>query len=123
MVLGNHVIITTYGFWLPNDPRGSWSAFVRSWELRRFGPATKIDTRRSVVAEQHDYHLRQAAKSALQYPEVHLTGIQAHEVGKAIGEYVAKSGLKVWACSILPEHLHLVLGRYRFKIEQVANLL
>jgi REP element-mobilizing transposase RayT len=51
MVLGYHVIITTYGFWLPNDP------------------------------------------------------------------------LAIWACSVLPEHIHLVLRRYRFKIEQAVNLL
>lgn len=23
-----HLIISGYGFWLPNDPRGSWSEFV-----------------------------------------------------------------------------------------------
>jgi len=28
MVIGFHVILTAYGFWLPNDPRGSWSEFV-----------------------------------------------------------------------------------------------
>src|SRR5438034_5148372 len=33
MVLASHGIFTAYGFWLPNDPRGSWSDFVRSWEL------------------------------------------------------------------------------------------
>ena len=25
MVHGYHVILAAYGFWLPNDPRGSWS--------------------------------------------------------------------------------------------------
>jgi len=30
MVLGTHLILTAYGFWLPNDPRGSWSDFVGS---------------------------------------------------------------------------------------------
>jgi REP element-mobilizing transposase RayT len=123
MVLGYHVIITTYGFWLPNDPRGSWSDFVRSWELRRFGPATKVHTRRSVAAHVHDVERRRTAKSVLQFPEVRLTGIQAREVGKAIGQYANKSGLMIWACSILPQHVHLVLGRYRFQIEQAANLL
>jgi hypothetical protein len=28
MILGYHVIFGAYGFWLPNDPRGSWSDFV-----------------------------------------------------------------------------------------------
>lgn len=30
MVLAYHVIFGAYGFWLPNDPRGSWSKFVAS---------------------------------------------------------------------------------------------
>jgi hypothetical protein len=37
MVLAYHLIFSMYGFWLPNDPRGSWSEFVASWELFRFG--------------------------------------------------------------------------------------
>jgi REP element-mobilizing transposase RayT len=123
MVLAYHVIITTYGFWLPNDPRGSWSDFVRAWELRRFGPASKTRVRSSVAAAPHDTRLRRAAKSALQFPEVHLTGIQAREAGRALGEYAARSGLVIWACSILPEHVHLVVKRHRFKIEYAANLL
>lgn len=123
MVLGYHLIITAYGFWLPNDPRGSWSDFVRAWELRRFGPATKVNTRRSVAAARHDVRLRTAAKSALRFPDVHLTGVQAREVGAAFGEYCTTSGLRAWACSILPEHVHFVFGRHRFKIEYAANLL
>jgi hypothetical protein len=29
-VLAYHVVLGAYGFWLPNDPRGSWSDFVGS---------------------------------------------------------------------------------------------
>ena len=49
MVLAYHIIFTAYGFWLPNDPRGSWSEFVPFVELVRFGRATKTETRRSVA--------------------------------------------------------------------------
>ena len=41
MIHGYHVILPMYGFWLPNDPRGSWSEFVRKWELTRFGDGTQ----------------------------------------------------------------------------------
>jgi hypothetical protein len=50
-----HAIITAYGFWLPNDPRGSWSDYVRQWELLVWGEATKVTTRRSVAGRPHDY--------------------------------------------------------------------
>src|SRR5436190_24354393 len=77
-----HVIFCAYGFWLPNDPRGSWSDFIGSWELAHFGAATTTTTRRSVAAVRHDRRRREAAKEALHYPPVHFTGVQAQAIGR-----------------------------------------
>jgi REP element-mobilizing transposase RayT len=123
MVIGYHVIFTAYGFWLPNDPRGSWSDFVGSWELRRFGPATKTETRQSVAHQPHDRTLRQAAKNALRLPAVVFNGTQARSVGVGFAEQVRTSGLVVRACSILPEHVHMVIDRHDYRAEQMVNLL
>jgi REP element-mobilizing transposase RayT len=123
MILGSHLIITAYGFWLPNDPRGSWSDFVRSWELRRFGPATKVDTRESVARQPHNVALRRAAKTALRYPPVSFTGVQAGAIGQGFARFVKRSGITIWACSILPEHVHLVIARHTYRVEQIGNLL
>jgi len=121
MILGHHLIMSAYGFWLPNDPRGSWSDFVGSWELFRFGPATKTDVRHSVAARPHDRALRLAAKQALKYPPVRFSGLQARAVARGFAQFVSKSGVTVWACSILPEHVHLVVARHRFSVEEVAK--
>jgi REP element-mobilizing transposase RayT len=123
MVLGYHLIISAYGFWLPNDPRGSWSQFVGSWELLRFGSATKTDSRRSVAARPHDVQLRRAAKKALKYPDVHFTDEQVWTIARGFGDWVQHNGATIWACSILPEHAHFVVARHRYKVEQIANLL
>lgn len=119
MVYGYHVILSAYGFWLPNDPRGSWSAFVRSWELTRFGEATKVDHGRSVARAPHDRNLRFAAKQALKYPAVRFTGEQAVAIAKGFARYVERSGVTIWACAILPEHVHLVLARHRYQAEEM----
>ena len=37
MIIAYHVIFTTYGTWLPNDPRGSYSKAVYDAELRALG--------------------------------------------------------------------------------------
>src|SRR5262249_62083539 len=66
---------------------------------------------------------REAARRALKYPPVTLTGRQALAVGEGFRRFARKSGLGVWACSILPEHVHLVLARHRYKIEQAVSLL
>jgi REP element-mobilizing transposase RayT len=122
MIHGYHVIWGTYGFWLPNDPRGSWSDFVYAWELARFGRATKSPERLAV--EPADYAIwRASARNALRYPTVTLTERQCVAVAEGFGRFINKSHLAVWACSILPEHVHFVLGRHRYRIEQAANLL
>src|SRR5579859_4776723 len=89
-VLVAHVIVTAYGFWLPNDPRGSWSDFVGSWELLRYGPATKTVERRSVAHREHDRGIRVAAKTALRRPAVAFSGLQARAVGRGFGRCVAR---------------------------------
>lgn len=122
MIHGYHVIWGAYGFWLPNDPRGSWSDFVYSWELARFGHATKSRHRTEIDAARYA-RWRAAAQNALKYPPVSFTGRQALEVATGFQRFVDKSRLTVWACSIMPEHVHLVLGRHRYKIESAANLL
>jgi REP element-mobilizing transposase RayT len=120
MVLGNHVIFGTYGFWLPNDPRGSWSDFVGSWELFRYGSATKTTETRSVAARGHDVSLRLAAKRSLKYPSVQFNGTQALAVSRGFSDYAVRSGLTIWACAILPDHVHLVLCRHRLDAEQLV---
>ena len=52
MVHGYHAIFGTYGFWLPNDPRGSWSDFVGAWELVRFGKPMKSLTPQEITPRQ-----------------------------------------------------------------------
>jgi REP element-mobilizing transposase RayT len=120
MIVAYHVIFSAYGFWLPNDPRGSWSDFVGSWDLFRYGPATKTTETRSLAYREHDRALRRAAKGALKYPPVRFTGVQARAVARAFAAYVGRSGLVVWACAILPDHVHLVVGRPGMPVERLV---
>lgn len=124
MIHGYHVIIPHYGFWLPNDPRGSWSNMVGSWELTLFGKTTRDLQRRTVaqLTEKEKYQ-RDLARKSLLYPPVTLTGGQARCVGMGFSKLAQKSQCVVWACSIMPEHTHLVVARHRYKVEQIVNLL
>jgi REP element-mobilizing transposase RayT len=112
-----------YGFWLPNDPRGSWSDFVGSWDLFRYGPANKAPDRRSVASKPHDVESRLAAKNALKRPPVILTGVQALSVARGFSRAAESSNYKIHARAILPEHIHLVIGRHHYDVEQVVRRL
>ena len=121
MVIGSHVIFGAYGFWLPNDPRGSWSDFVASWELFRYGSATKTNERRSVAGRPHDARQRLAAKSVLKLPPVKFSREQIEAVAAGFAEYAQRSKLvRSWACAVLPDHVHFVLGRHRLDVEPLV---
>jgi hypothetical protein len=115
MVLAYHVICTAYGFWLPNDPRGSWSDFVGAWELFRFGRATKVDTRKSVARVPHDRTLRLKAKRSLKYKPVRFTGAQARAIGIGFGQAVTEGNYVVHACAILHAPAELRTDRFPFE--------
>lgn len=124
MVIGYHLILTTYGFWLPNDPRGSWSSFVGSDELFRVaGRATKTDEPRSVAGRSHDRALRIQAKRHLARPPVRLDGPQALTIARGFASFLRWDGAAAWACAVLPDHAHLVLARAERPIEETARRL
>ncbi|MEM7682011.1 MAG: transposase [Planctomycetota bacterium] len=120
-IVGFHFIFSAYGFWLPNDPRGSWSDTVRRHELLAFGSATKVNTRQSLAGVNHDRTKRLAAKSALKHPPVRFTGIQATLISKGFGEACESHGYRPAALAILPDHVHLAMWRHSRPIEEVAK--
>jgi REP element-mobilizing transposase RayT len=121
MILGYHVIFCAYGFWLPNDPRGSWSDFIGAWEILRFGAASTTGTRRSVAHVRHDQTFRRAAKQALKYPPVQFTGVQAVSIAHGFRVAMTERAYIVHACAILPEHVHLVIGRHERDIGRIVG--
>jgi REP element-mobilizing transposase RayT len=119
-MIGQHVIFGAYGFWLPNDPRGSWSTFVGSWDLFRYGPATTTAETRSVAHVDHDRAQRFAAKKALKYPPVQFSETQVQAIAHGFAGYARCSGLIIWACAILPDHVHLVIGPHRLDADKIV---
>jgi hypothetical protein len=110
-----------YGFWLPNDPRGSGSDYIAVWELYRYGRATKTDSRRSVAAVPHDRALRLKAKEELRNPPVQITGHQAVAIAQGFRAACEEGGYSVYACAVLPDHIHMVIGPHRRNIRVIVG--
>lgn len=121
MVRAYHVILSCYGFWLPNDERGSWSERVRKYELQYFGPATKVTTRRSLADQPFDPIRRRAMRDALKYPPVRLTGEQARLIASGFAKACEEAGYRVLACAVMPNHVHLVIARHERPIETIVS--
>jgi REP element-mobilizing transposase RayT len=123
MVLAYHVDFGTYGFWLPNDGRGSGSTFVGSKRLLPYGEATKVYTRHSRASVPHDRQLRRMAKEALKYDPVEFSAEQILSIATGFANVLKSTGCVLFACSILKNHVHLVADRPPYKVEQLVNLL
>ena len=115
MAIAFHVTFSAYGFWLPNDPRGSWSEYVFAQRLQQFGPATKVSTHKSVAHAKHDHQRRITAKKSLKYPEVVFNDSQVQAVGRGLENAVKETELRVFACAVMPDHVHMVYATHERK--------
>jgi hypothetical protein len=123
VVLAYHVPLANYGFWLPNDERGSGSDFVRNKALLKFGAAKKLTTRRSTARAPHNFDVRRLAKDLLRYPAVEFNEEQIQSVARGFAKIAREKGIVIYACAILSAHQHLVIKRHRFLVEQVIRQL
>lgn len=122
MVIASHAVFATYGFWPPNDPRGSWSDKVWADHLKRFGIAQKVSTRKSIAHQPFDRKLRSEIDAAMKYPKVSLNQSQRVVVGDAIKGICATITLRLYALAVLPDHVHFVPQRHRYEVEQLIGL-
>ena len=57
------------------------------------------------------------------YPPVIFSGKQAAAISYGFADVVLRTACLIHACAILPDHVHLVIARHRYPIQQLANLL
>src|SRR3972149_3192640 len=75
----------------------------------------------SLAAQPHNQTLRESAKQQLKYPAVHFDGRQALAIASGFTEAIAEHGYRLFACSILPEHVHVVVERCDRHIEHIVT--
>jgi REP element-mobilizing transposase RayT len=118
MVAGYHLIWTVYGYWLPNDPRGSTSKEVRVEPIEALG--------------EHHYGRKPNQPSPNELREFfkNVHEVLAHAVrplddddialvGAALGRRVADAGYVCHACAVMPDHVHILIRRHRERAEDM----
>ena len=79
--------------------------------------------RESLAHRGHDQSKRLEAKRHLKYPAVQFNGAQVEAVGRGLAEIVRQLQVTVYACAIMPDHVHLVTGRHARHAEDIAGFL
>ena len=120
MIIAYHAIFTTYGTWLPNDPRGSFSEKIYKDELRAIGDVKygrqypqppkkslrKFWTVTSPNLSRRPYFINDRTRST---------------VADSFATVVQRLNLAVPACAIMNDHVHILVMRSKYKIEYLAG--
>src|SRR5262249_53719524 len=109
MIVGYHLIWTAYGWWLPNDPRGSMSHEIRIEKISELGEAHY--GRERVQPPGRDIRrFYEEAKEVLKHP---LLTLSSDAIADAFAETAKKFRYTCYACAIMPDHVHALIRRHR----------
>lgn len=122
MVIAYHLIWMGYGWWLPNDPRGSMSSVIRRDILTELGELHFGRKRvQPCSREIREFYAR--AKELLMHPLLNFGRREFDVIGRAFGEVMVRCGYTCYACAVMPDHVHLLMRKHRDCAEEmIANL-
>lgn len=122
MIIAHHLILTGYGHWLPNDPRGSMSGKVYTERLGELGePHCGRRKDQPSRGELRAFHRRAAEGLAL--PVLWWDSAERQALVDAFGEVVVGEKLTCYACAVLNNHTHLLIRTHRLKGDEMVGLL
>ena len=122
MVIAYHAIFTTYGTWLPNDPRGSFSKEIYNEQLRALA---KLRYGRQNLQPPKELVRRFWAAAA---PRISRTPFFIDDSSRPIiaagfRAVVQQLGIEIPACAIMNDHVHVLVLRSKYRIEYIVNQL
>jgi REP element-mobilizing transposase RayT len=118
VVIGHHLVWTAYGWWLPNDPRGSSSREIRLESIAALGDLHY--GRKSVpptAEEIRDFFKR--AKRVLAHAILAFDEAQVTIIADSFAKTIRERGYVCHACAIMPEHVHLLVSRHEDRAERM----
>jgi REP element-mobilizing transposase RayT len=122
LVIAYHLVWTVYGWWLPNDPRGSNSSTIRANVLAELGELHKGRKKVQPAGREVRAFYQQAAL-LLKHPLLKLDEAARALVAEGFADVVAREKLTSWACAVMPDHVHILIRKHRLQAEEMMDLL
>ena len=120
LVIAHHLMWTLYGWWLPNDPRGSTSRAIRNDLLAELG-ALHFGRRAGQPAGRDIREFYTTAQEAIAYPLLRFAPNEFAAVGGALGEVIRERNYTCYACAVMPDHVHLLIRKHRDAAEEMIE--
>ena len=122
MIVGHHLIWTAYGWWLPNDPRGSSSHEIRVERIAALGELHH--GRKRIQPSSEDLRRFYAdAQRALKHELLTFTEQDVGIIAGSIARVLRERRYTCYGCAIMPDHVHVLIRKHRDKAEQMVDSL
>lgn len=122
MIIAYHLIFTLYGWWLPNDPRGSSSHLIRNDIIAQLGELhlgrKRIQPIGAVIREFYE-----RAKHTLKHELRSFDERERSLIACGFARTIRIHRYTCYACAIMPDHVHILIRKHRHKAEQMIEQL
>jgi len=112
MVIAHHLIWTGYGWWLPNDPRGSMSHTIACDVIAELGDLhygrKTVQPASPVIREFY-----QRARDVLKHPLQQFDAGDLARIAEAFVETISVRRYTCYACAIMRDHVHVLIRKHR----------
>lgn len=120
LVIAYHLIWTGYGFWLPNDPRGSGSTTVRNDILAELGEL-HYGRKRVQPAGATVRRFQERAAEVLRHPLLTFEGTAVEATAEALRRVIDERRYTCYACAIMPDHVHVLIRKHKHQAEEMIE--
>jgi REP element-mobilizing transposase RayT len=122
LVIAYHLIWTAYGWWLPNDPRGSGSRTIRNDVLAELGEL-HYGRKRAQPAGCDVRHFYAEAADKLRHPLLVFDEGARAEIGAAFATAIEEQRYTCYACAVMPDHVHILIRKHKHLAEEMVEAL
>lgn len=120
MILVYHIIISGYGTWLSNDPRGSGSTETRKEDLDALAPIHH-GRKRVQPSKQEVRSFFRKAEPLLDFPVLWCNEQQRNVIAHGVANTIRDNNYTFYACAVCRNHLHFVVRRHRQRDLQIRD--
>lgn len=122
MVVAHHLMWTLYGWWLPNDPRGSTSKTIHTDLLRDLGEL-HFGRKRIQPAGRDIRAFYDHAADRLQHDLLSFSPNEFPSAAEAFDHAIRRCGYTCYALAVMPDHVHLVIRKHKDRAEDMIEKL
>lgn len=120
IVIAHHLIWTAYGWWLPNDPRGSMSRFVAFDPIRELGEL-HYGRKRVQPASSEIRAFYDRARDTLTFDLLTFDEVAVETIANAFAHLIQSERYTCYACAIMSDHVHLLIRKHKHQAEQMIQ--